>query len=146
MASDLVTRFLEQAGELPYREVVGHNARKQTHGMLSKILTEETAKLPTQLAGRIERYVAALGARFFDDAELWRTWTSRQAFGEIVGISRAEMGLSERLPDSASWEQAENQDLVFRLFQIATLHLAYAAATKRAVRNRMGIKIGLFFR
>lgn len=142
MADSQLSKFLSQAGERPYRDLVEHHIKKQTHHQLQKAVLGEVALLPEGWADLAESWIDRVNKQFGYDKKFWETATCEEAFHAVLGIATDHFrhrGLIDSAEDALL---PQNHEQAFGLFQIATLSFAYSAALEPKQREFMGIGKG----
>jgi len=144
MSESQLSEFLRTAGHRPYRELIEyHIARQSTHKLAEAALGEGTM-VPWRLRPFVMGYIDAINAKLAYDKTFWQTATCREAFDAIIGVGIEALPLKGTIDSVEAALRAENHELSFQLFQLATVNFAYSASTQRAQRKFMGIRKGLF--
>ena len=140
----IVSEFLDGAGNKPYRELIQHHIRKQSTAELQKAVIGESSLLPEELQPMIMDYIDMTNERFSYNQIFWSTANCRQAFEQIIQVPMDFLPIKQRIPTLPSAFKPENQELAFQLFQMPTLSFSYSASTQQAQRKFMGIRKGIF--
>jgi hypothetical protein len=141
---NILSEFLEGAGNKPYRELIEQHIKKQSISKLQQAVLGETSMLPKELRPLIMDYIDETNLRFSYDQDFWEKTNCRQAFEQIMAIALNFLPIRNQISNIESVFKPENQVLAFQLFQIPTLSFAYSASTQRAQRKFMGIRKGIF--
>ena len=144
MDDSQLTKFLQGAGDKPYRDLVAYHIKQQSVEKLQKAVIGESSLLPHNLQPLIESYIDAVNLKFGDDKGFWESATCQQAFEEIIDIAAQVFPLDGKISSVTDALKPENCELSFQLFQIPTMSFAYSASTQRKQRKFMGIRKGFF--
>jgi len=143
MPNSQLQEFLDGGGSRPYRELVQHHVNRTPVRQLQMAVMGEAARCPITLSPDVVmEFIDLTGAQLGYDKEFWKLATCREALDRIVDIAALYLpreafgGLDDTLLPA-------NHDLVFCLFQIATLSFAYSASLQRKQRKFMGIRKGI---
>ena len=132
------------AGNKPYRKLIEYHIKGQSAAQLQAAVLGETSLLPDHLRAFIEAYIDSINLRFGYDKQFWETATRKDAFLAILEAATELLPLDGRLASVEDALLAENRELAFQLFQIATLSFAYSASLERKQRKFMGIRKNIF--
>ena len=135
----MLSRFLLDAGERPFREFVRHHVERQSATQIRRAAVAEASTLPKDLQPMVESYTDELNEQLLVRREFWQKSTCRDAVNTVLGLCNKHLGLSFELPVDVAKMSGVEQELALALFQIATLSFAYTAADQRAARKFMGI-------
>lgn len=144
MSEGILSKFLNGAGDRPFRELVQAHIRKQSTAKLHQAVLWEISNLPENISAKIESYIDAINERFGYDNEFWKEVTCLEAFASFMLTAFEFLPISDRIKSIESSFEAENQEIAFQIFQIVALSFAYSASTQKKQRKFMGIRKGLF--
>ena len=140
----ILSEFLNSAGDKLYRELIQYHIQKQSTSKLQDAVLGETSLLSEELQTHIMDYIDVTNTRFTCDQAFWKEANCKQAFETIIETAINFLPIKDRIPTILAAYEPENQELAFKLFQIPTLSFAYSASTQKAQRKFMGIKKGIF--
>jgi DNA primase large subunit len=144
MSEGILSKFLDGAGDRPYKELVQAHIRKQSTSKLQQAVSWETSNLPKSISAQIESFIAAINERFAYDNDFWKEVTCLEAFTSFMLTAFEFLPINDRIKSIEASFESENQEIAFQIFQIATLSFAYSASTQKKQRKFMGIRKGLF--
>jgi len=144
MSESILSEFLDGAGDRPFRQLVQAHIRKQSTSKLHEAVLWEVSNLPKNIRPKIEFYIDAINERFGYDKRFWEEVTCLEAFTSFILTAFEFLPIGDRIKSIESSFEAENQEIAFGIFQIATLSFAYSASTQKKQRKFMGIRKGLF--
>ena len=140
----LVSDFLQGAGDRPYRKLVEYHIRKKSTEKLSAACMGTTELLPENLRASIKRYIDVTNMLYGHNQNFWQDATCRDAFLSIIEAAIEVVPIGDFIGSTDDAFRTENQELAFNLFQITTLSFAYSASSQRRQRSFMGIRKGIF--
>lgn len=144
MSEGILSKFLDGAGDRPYKELVQAHIRKQSTSKLQQAVSWETSNLPKSISAQIESFIDAINERFAYDNDFWKEVTCLEAFTSFMLTAFEFLPINDRIKSIEASFESENQEIAFQIFQIATLSFAYSASTQKKQRKFMGIRKGLF--
>jgi len=138
-----LTKFIMEAGDKPYRELVRHHMKKQSIEQLRQAMFGEMESLPDNFRPHVERYIDTVNDKLAHDKMFWKSATVMDAFNSIMDLSTKVFTTDNPIKDSGQMSP-ENHELAMGLFQMPTMNFAYSAAGDKEMRKFTGIKKGLF--
>jgi len=144
MSEGILSQFLDGAGERSYRELVQAHIRKQSTLKLQQAVLWEISNLPENIGVKVSDYIDVLNEKFAFDKNFWRNVTCLDAFISLMLTAIEFLPINNRITSIEASFEAENQEMAFQIFQIATLSFAYSASMQKEQRKFMGIRKGIF--
>lgn len=117
-SGQILSEFLDSAGNKPYRKLVQYHMQKQSTSALMNACLGEIALLPKELRPHAEAYIDAINLRFGYDKSFWQKASCRDAFEEFISTAIEVLSVQDRIPTLSAAFNPENQELAFQLFQI----------------------------
>ena len=142
--NQILSEFLNGAGDKLYRELIQYHVQKQSTSKLQDAVLGETSLLSEELQTHILDYIDVTNNRFSYDQAFWKKTNCKQAFETIIEMAINFLPIKDRIPTIRAAYEPANQELAFQLFQIPTLSFAYSASTQKTQRKFMGIRKGIF--
>lgn len=139
-----LAEFLRDAGPRKYRDLVQLHIKKQSIPQLMAGANGTVEMLPEATQKNVMEFIDAVNSRIGYDQNFWKHGDVKTAFGFIIQEAIKVLDVEESLKSEQDAYNAENHELAFNLFQIATLNFAYSAAQDKKQRKFMGIKKGFF--
>ncbi len=109
MSEGILSKFLDGAGDRPFRELVRAHIRKQSTAKLHQAVLWEISNLPENISAKIESYIDAINERFGYDNEFWKEVTCLEAFTSFMLTAFEFLPISDRIKSIESSFEAENQ-------------------------------------
>ena len=135
--------FLNGAGDKPYRQLIEHYIKKMPTQVLQKEVLEIISSQPIGVRPMYEQYIDVVNNEFGYDRNFWENATCRQAFKIIIDIAIQILPVGDSISSIEDALKPQNDKLVFDLFLMPSLSVAYSASTQRKQRKLMGIRKGL---
>lgn len=145
-----LSRFLSNAAEVPYRELVQKHARRWSTSHLAQATMSESANLASLVGQDLSEwpqlmtFIDSVNEEMGYDRDFWETASCGHALARILAIADRTLGLGGGVSPLKRALSPDSQELGFLLFQIATLSFAYSASNQRGYRRLMGISKGIF--
>jgi len=140
---NILSEFMENAADRPYRELIQYHIKKQSTSKLMEATLGESSLLPEELQPMVMDYIDETNTQLCHDQQFWANASCRQAFEHIMEIAINFLPIQNRISSVEAAFESENQELAFQLFQIPTISFAYSASTQKAQRKFMGIRKGI---
>jgi len=141
---DELSEFLRSAGPKPYRDLIQHHLKRQSTAQLQLGACGTVELLPDDAQKHIIEFIDAINERMAYDRRFWQHADVKTAFAFIIQEAIKTLDVDQWMSAERDAYRADNHELAFNLFQIATLSFAYSASMDKNQRKFMGIRKGLF--
>lgn len=138
------SEFLKHAGSKKYRDLIQHHIKKNSTQQIMLGASGTVEMLPEIAQVHVMEFIDAVNSRIGYDQNFWKHGDVKTAFGFIIQEAIKILDIGDWLKSERDAYKPENHELVFNLFQIATLNFAYSASQDKKQRKFMGIKKGFF--
>ncbi len=135
--------FFRNTGPKPYRELIQHHLKRQSTRQLQEGVMGTVEFLPEAAQQHVTEFIDAANERLAYDQHFWMHADVKTAFGYIIQEANMTLNLDQWMSEGWDAYEADNLELAFNIFQIATLSFAYSASMDKKQRKFMGVRKGL---
>ncbi len=142
MPTYILSNFLENSGNKPYRELIQHHIKASPEKKIMEGCLGTINFLPPLIRHNMMAFIDEINFQFATNKYFWESADCNQALNSFIDVAIDVLPLSDYFSSPEQALNPENQDLAFNIFQICTLNFAYSAYSQPKQRKFMGIKKG----
>jgi hypothetical protein len=141
----VLTSFLSENGNKPYRELVEKAIRKLSPEKLKIDCEMWRSSFPPRLSNEASMFIRKTNLLVVDE-EFWKFATCQSAHNTFIHIAVQILPIEGMIATVEDSYAIMNQQLALNLYSMVTVNFAVVASENKEMRKAMMIKKGLIFR